>query len=125
MKKYLSIIAVGGLFLFAGYSCEKEQPAGNIEGNYTGALSGIYDGNDTINGSYPVFATATSKNKIKIEATLFPPFEVLVTQSGENVIPVSNDDPEVVDFLYQGALKELSFTYYKNGDTTVYVGTKP
>lgn len=124
MKKYLTIILASVLLIFTGASCDKEKPAENIEGNYTGVLSGIYDGEDTLVGNYPVYATATSKNKVRIEANLFTPFEVLVTQNGVNVIPVSTDDV-IFEFLYQGSLNELSFKYYKSGDSTVYVGTKP
>ena len=105
-------------------SCEKEEPAKDIEGNYSGVLDGVYDGEDTLMGGYAVYATATTRNKIKVEGTLFGSFEVLVTQQGINVDPVSTDE-EVYQFLYQGDLKELSFKYYKNGDSTTYVGTKP
>lgn len=105
-------------------SCEKEEPAKEIEGNYSGVLDGVYDGEDTLTGNFPVYATATTRNKIKVEGNLFGSFEVLVTQQGINVDPVSTDD-EVFQFLYQGDLKELSFRYYKDGDSTVYVGTKP
>lgn len=124
MKRYLRLLVVVAAAGIVTVGCEKEQPAKNIEGNYTGVLSGTYDGNDTIIASYPVFATSTTTNKIKIEGTLFPAFEVLVSQNGINVVPVSTDS-EVYEFLYQGDLKELSFKYYKNGDTTDYVGTKP
>lgn len=124
MKQYLKI-GIGLAFMtILALSCEKEQPAENIQGNYSGYLSGVYDGNDTIIANYPVYATATTKNKIKIEGGMFPSFEVLVSQNGINVIPVSTDN-EVYDFLYQGDLKELSFKYYKNGDSTDFVGTKP
>lgn len=106
--------------------CEKEQPAENVQGNYTGVFQGVYDGNDTLNANYPVFVTATTKNKVLVEGTLFSNFEVLVTQQGLNVDPVATDE-NVSAFLYQGdeSLKELSFTYYKNGDTAIYTGTKP
>lgn len=123
MKKFASIALITGVISIIA-ACEKEQPAKNVEGNYTGYLSGTYDGDDTLNNNYPVYTTATSKNQVKIESTLFPSFEVLVTQKGINVVPVSSDN-EVYEFLYQGALKELSFKYYKNGDSTSYVGTKP
>lgn len=124
MKKahFILFSAVIGFAAFT--ACEKEQPAVNVEGNYTGVLDAVYDGDDTLKGSYPVYVTATSKNKVKVEGTLFPAFEVLVTQQGVNVDPVSTD-ANVHQFLYQGNLRELSFTYYKNGDTAVYVGTKP
>ncbi|MCB9222818.1 MAG: hypothetical protein R2780_10805 [Crocinitomicaceae bacterium] len=105
-------------------SCEREEPAKHIEGNYTGVLDGKYDGDDTLKGGFPVYATATTRNKIKIEGDLFGSFEVLVTQQGINVDPVSTDE-EIYQFLYQGDLKELSFRYYHNGDSTIYVGTKP
>lgn len=124
MKKYVTLGLAASIIAIASVSCEKEQPAENIAGNYTGVLLGTYNGVDTINGSYPVYATATTKNKIKIEGTLFPSFEVLVTQQGINVDPVSSDH-EVFEFLYAGDDKELSFKYYKNGDSTQYVGTKP
>jgi len=125
MKKSIYIFgALLGSSLLIG--CEKEQPAENVQGNYTGVFQGVYDGNDTINGNFPVFVTASTKNKVLVEGTLFSSFEVLVTQQGINVDPVSTDD-NVKAFLYQGdeSLKELSFSYYKNGDTAVYVGTKP
>lgn len=124
MKKYITLGLAAGIIAIASVSCEKEQPAENIAGNYTGVLQGTYNGVDTINASYPVFATANTKNKIKIEGTLFPSFEVLVTQQGINVDPVSTDN-EVYEFLYAGDGNELSFKYYKNGDSTYYVGTKP
>lgn len=124
MKNYLMLCVAGISLIFAGASCEKEQPATNIEGNYSGVLNGVYDGEDTLNGAYPVYVTAATKNKVKVEANLFGSFEVLVTQNGENVVPVSTDEI-VYEFLYQSSLKELSFKYYKNGDSTVYVGTKP
>lgn len=124
MKKYLTLCLTGTLLIITAYSCEKEEPAVTIEGNYSGVIKGTYDGDDTLAGNYPVYATATSKNKVKIEGTLFPSFEVLVSQNGLNVIPVSTDD-EVFEFLYQGDQKELSFRYYKNNDSTYYIGTKP
>ncbi|MEO9531861.1 MAG: hypothetical protein ABJG68_11395 [Crocinitomicaceae bacterium] len=124
MKKAHLILFSAVIAISAVTSCEKEQPAENVEGNYTGVLDAKYDGVDTLNGSYPVFVTATTKNKVLVEGTLFPAFEVLVTQQGVNVDPVSTD-ANVHAFLYQGNLNELSFTYYKGGDTAVYVGTKP
>ena len=124
MKKYLALCFVGALLIFAGFSCEKEQPAKNIEGNYSGVLDGVYDGEDTLVGSYPVYATATTKNKIKIEGNLFGSFEVLVSQNGVNVIPVSTDEV-IYQFLYSGTDKEIEFRYYKDGDSTFYIGTKP
>lgn len=125
MKKSIFTFGViAGLSLLFG--CEKEQPAKNVEGNYTGVFQGVFQGNDTINANLPVFVTASTKNKVFIEGTLFSNFEVLVTQQGLNVDPVSTD-ANLNAFLYQGdeTLKELSFTYYNNGDTAVYVGTKP
>jgi hypothetical protein len=124
MKKLaIYSLLIGTLFSVAT-SCERDEPAKTIEGNYTGVLDGVYDGVDTLIGNYPVYATATTRNKIKIEGALFGNFEVLVTTQGINVDPVSTDD-EVFQFLYQGDLKELSFKYYKNDDTTEFVGTKP
>lgn len=124
MKKYFALCLVSGLLIFVGFSCEKEQPAKNIEGNYSGVLKGTYDGEDTITGGYPVYATSSTKNKVTIQGNLFGEFEVLVSQNGVNVVPVSTDDV-IYEFLYQGDLNELSFRYYKNGDSTYYVGTKP
>lgn len=124
MKRYAKLGLLVGIIGITSIACEKEQPAENIAGNYSGVINGVYDGNDSVAANYPVFATATTKNKVKIEGTLFPAFEVLVSQNGVNVIPVSTD-AEVYEFLYQGSLKELSFKYYKNGDTTEYIGTKP
>jgi hypothetical protein len=124
MKKLaIYSLLIGTLFSVAT-SCERDEPAKTIEGNYTGVLDGVYDGVDTLIGNYPVYATATTRNKIKVEGALFGIFEVLVTTQGINVDPVSTDD-EVFQFLYQGDLKELSFKYYKNDDTTEFVGTKP
>ncbi|MBD3637284.1 MAG: hypothetical protein HUJ25_08035 [Crocinitomicaceae bacterium] len=124
MKKHLALFVTAGVVLSAIVGCEKEQPAENVSGNYSGVLEGTYSGQDTLVGSYPVYASVVSTNKVKIEANLFPAFEVLVSQNGVNVIPVSTDN-EVFQFLYQGDLNELSFKYYKNGDSTKYVGTKP
>jgi hypothetical protein len=124
MKNHIKLGLLFGLLTIFAISCEKEQPAKNIEGNYTGTLSGIYSGQDTIIQNYPVFATSSTKNKILVQSTIFTDFEVLVSQNGINVIPVSTTS-EVPEFLYQGDLNELSFKYYKNGDSTVYVGTKP
>jgi hypothetical protein len=124
MKKAHFILFSAVLSFATFTSCEKEQPAVNVEGNYIGFLDAKFDGDDTLNGSYPVFVTSITKNKVRIEGTLFPDFEVLVTQQGVNVDPVSTDN-NVHAFLFQGTLNELSFTYYRSGDTAVYVGTKP
>jgi len=127
MKRSTILFSLAILGAAAIASCEKEQPAVNVEGNYTGVFQGVVDGEDTIKADYPVFATSTTKNKVKIEGSLFSSFEVLVTQQGINVDPVSTDE-NVGAFLYQGDVngtKELSFSYYKNGDTAHYVGTKP
>ena len=124
MKKLAIYTLFTALTFSIATSCEKEEPAKTVEGNYSGVLDGIYDGDDTLKGGFPVYVTATTKNKVKVEGNLFGSFEVLVTQQGINVDPVSTDD-EVYMFLYQGDLKELSFRYYKNGDSTFYVGTKP
>jgi hypothetical protein len=128
MKRSFILISTAIFGIVALASCDKEQPAENVQGNYTGVLDAVYDGDDTLNGSYPVFVTATTKNKVLIEGSLFSSFEVLVTQQGVNVDPVSTDE-NVAAFLYQGDVnngqKELSFTYYNNGDTAIYVGTKP
>lgn len=123
MKKTLSIIVAAVFICFT--SCEKEQPAKNVEGTYSGVLEGVHDGNDILLGNHAVRVTTTSKNKCMIEIdSIYSPFEVLVTQQGINVNPVSTDD-EVSAFLFQGELNELSFTFNKNGDTAVYIGTKP
>lgn len=123
MKKSLSIIVAAGLICFA--SCEKEQPAENVAGTYSGVLQGKHDGNDILLGNHSVRVSTTTKNKCLVEIdSIYNSFEVLVTQQGINVDPVSTDE-EVSAFLYQGELKELSFTFNKNGDTAIYVGTKP
>ncbi|UKN01858.1 hypothetical protein K6119_19225 [Paracrocinitomix mangrovi] len=123
MKKYLALPVTALIIGLIVGSCEKEQPAETIAGNYSGVLSGVYNGVDTLAGNVPVLATVVSKNKVKIDGDLFPAFEVLVTTKGINVEPVSTDD-EVFYFLYQGNLNELSFKYYKDGDSTHYTGTK-
>jgi hypothetical protein len=127
MKKSTLLLSAAIFGLIALTSCDKEQPAENVAGDYNGVFQGKYDGEDTINGSYSVYVTTTTKNKVLIEGTLFSNFEVLVTQQGINVDPVATDD-NVGAFLYQGDVNnsnELSFSYYKNGDTAHYVGSKP
>ena len=124
MKKITATILLFGLGLIVVSSCEKDNPAETVEGNYTGVIDGVWHGIDTLKGSYPVFATEISKNKVEIQGSLFSTFQVLVTKQGINVDPVSTDD-NVLQFLYQGDLKELTFTYAKDGDAISYTGTKP
>lgn len=123
MKKSILFIAAAVLVIFV--SCEKEQPAENVAGTYSGVLEGKHDGNTILLANHSVRVTTTTKNKCLVEIdSIFSTFEVLVTQQGINVDPVSTDE-EVSAFLYQGELRELSFTFNKNGDTAVYIGVKP
>jgi len=127
MKYITASIFMLGIGIIGLVSCDKENPAETIEGNYSGVISGVYQGQDTLAGNgdtYPVYATAITRNKIEIQGSLFSTFEVLVTEQGINVDPVSTDE-NVYEFLYQGDLKELSFKYYKDGDSAYFVGHKP
>ena len=124
MKKIFIFTLIIGVTTITFNSCEKEQPAENVSGDYTGVLEGKYDGDIILEPEHKVRVTAKTKNKALVEGDLFSSFEVLVTQQGINVDPVSTDE-KLSAFLYQGELKELSFTYNKNGDTAVFVGTKP
>jgi hypothetical protein len=124
MKKITAAIVLFGLGLITVSSCEKDNPAETVQGNYTGVIDGEWQGIDTLKGNYPVFATEISKNKVELQGSLFSTFQVLVTKQGINVDPVATDD-NVLQFLYQGDLKELTFTYAKDGDTISYTGTKP
>ncbi|MEX1001884.1 MAG: hypothetical protein WDZ35_07205 [Crocinitomicaceae bacterium] len=123
MKKIVLLSFLVALGCFVCTSCEKDEPAEDISGNYTGVMSGTYDGNDTLITNYTVAVSALSKNEVSVSGDIFPSFKVLVTQKGLNVKPVATDN-EVVAFLYEGDLKELSFEYHKNGNIFNYSGTK-
>ena len=123
MKKLLLSAVILGAGVLSVTSCEKEQPAEDMSGTYTGLMTGVLDGNDTIMQNYQVLVSSVSKNKVAVEGSTFPTFEVLVTKEGINVKAVSTDD-EVKQFLYQGNDQELSFKFYKNGDSSIYQGFK-
>ena len=104
-------------------SCEKEEPAKTMSGNYSGILEGKYDGVTLLETGYPVRVSVVSKNKVLIEGDAFSNFEALVTQQGINVDPVSVNE-NMRALLYSGADEELSFIYVSAGDSASYIGKK-
>jgi hypothetical protein len=112
------------ILLLALTSCKKNKPSYTIEGAYSGNFHGVYDGNDTIvNDGYLVQIEALDKSTAKVKGTLFTPFDVLVTPNGLNIELVSPTDG-LSQFLYEGETKKLTFTYTKDDNTAIYVGTQ-
>ena len=113
---------IGGLSLV---SCEKEEPALTVEGNYTGSFEGFYNDKDSLTSNgYMVQVKMLNDNKIQLTGNDFDTFELLVTSNGINVEPVTQSDPYLEEFLYIGAESKLRFTFNKGANTAKFIGTK-
>lgn len=113
---------IGGLSLV---SCEKEEPALTVEGNYTGSFEGFYNDKDSLTSyGYMVQVKMLNDNKIQVTGNDFDTFELLVTSNGINVEPVTQSDPYLEEFLYIGAESKLRFTFNKGANTAKFIGTK-
>lgn len=124
MKSKTILLGLASVISFGFYSCEKNQPAYKLEGNYYGNFQGVYMGNDTIvNSGYNVLIQALDKNSATVNGTLFSTFEVLVTPNGLNIELVADVDG-LSNFLYQGETKKLTFTYAKDDNTATFIGYK-
>lgn len=115
------------VFLFGFAACkENKAPAKKIIGTYKGSFTGNWQGNDTLvqTPGFTVTVSEISDNKVRLEGTLFYAFEVLVTNAGINVEPVS-DEPELPHFLYSGDSDELDFDYIDaDNNTASFTGIK-
>jgi len=122
----LRLLFVIGLIVGLGLiSCEKEEPALTVEGNYTGSFEGIYNDKDSLTSNgYMVQVKMLNDNKIQVTGNDFDTFEVLVTPNGINVEPITQSDPFLDEFLYIGAEQKLRFTFNKGVNEAKFIGTK-
>lgn len=127
MKKgLLYTLAIAAVGFGSLTSCNKDkEPAVTMAGTYSGSFEGTYMEHDTLTSNgYAVTVTAVNDNKVEVSGNDFETFEVLVTNNGLNVEPVSQSDPYLTNFIYIGDESKLKFTYTKEANTGTFIGTK-
>lgn len=124
-RRLLLVLGIVGTIAMTFASCDKEDPALTVEGDYYGSFEGFYNDQDTLTSEgYMVQVKMLNDNKIRVTGNDFDSFELLVTSNGLNVEPVTQADPNLEEFLYIGSEEKLRFTYNKDGNSAEFIGLK-
>ena len=126
LKTLLAIASISVGILFVQSCKDNKSPVNKIIGTYTGSFVGNWQGDDTLiteTIGYTITLSEVSDNTVQVSGNLFNDFQVLVTNDGINVSPVSTDT-ELPQFLYSGDTEELDFNYNQDGNTAAFIGHK-